>query len=154
MLTLAGALTLLIWLYLLFGHGRFWRVGSLLSRRPQAAVAPARVAVIIPARDEAAVVGQSVASLLQQEGGHTIQIFLVDDASSDQTAEIARQAALVLGASQHLTVSLGTPLPSGWSGKLWAVHQGVEKARELHPDFFLLTDADIAHAPDSIAALV
>jgi hopene-associated glycosyltransferase HpnB len=154
MLTAAGALCLLIWLYLLLLHGRFWRVGAWLAPSPPATPIPARIAVIVPARDEAAVVGQSVASLLKQEGGHSIQIFLVDDASSDQTAEIARESARAAGGSQHLSVIPGAALPPGWSGKLWAVQQGIEKAAELDPDFFLLTDADIVHAPDSVATLV
>jgi hopene-associated glycosyltransferase HpnB len=154
MLTVAGALCLLIWLCLLLFHGRFWRVGAWLAPRPYAAGFPAKIAVIIPARDEADVVGQSVASLLNQVGEDSIHVFLVDDASSDETAQIARETARAAGGSEHLTVSQGSPLEPGWSGKLWAVQQGIEKARELQPDFFLLTDADIVHASDSVAALV
>ncbi len=153
MLTIAGALSLLIWLYLHFFHGRFWRVGALLAHPSPTEVPPARIAVIIPARDEADVVGRCVASLLEQNGDHSIHIFLVDDGSSDGTAEVAIATAKSAGALEHLNVSQGLPLPPGWSGKLWAVEQGVKKARELHPDFFLLTDADIAHAPESVATL-
>jgi hopene-associated glycosyltransferase HpnB len=154
MLTVAGALCVLVWVYLCFFHGRFWRIDTTVAHPPPSHVAPAKIAVIIPARNEADVVGQCVVSLLRQTGGHSIHVFLVDDASSDDTAGIARQAARAAGASEHLTVSQGSPLAPGWSGKLWAVQQGIEKARELHPDFFLLTDADIAHAPDSVATLV
>jgi hopene-associated glycosyltransferase HpnB len=125
-----------------------------VARVPLTEVSPAKIAVIIPARNEADVVGQCVASLLKQAGGHSIHIFLVDDASSDQTAQIARETARAAGASEHLTVIQGSPLAPGWSGKLWAVQQGIDKARELHSDFFLLTDADIVHASDSVATLV
>jgi hopene-associated glycosyltransferase HpnB len=115
---------------------------------------PARVAVVIPARDEAEVVDRSIASLLNQTGGHSVHIVLVDDASSDGTADVARNAARAAGNLDQLIVSQGRPLMSGWSGKLWAVQQGVELARNLNPDFILLTDADIVHAPDSVAGLV
>ncbi|HVG90126.1 MAG TPA: glycosyltransferase, partial [Alphaproteobacteria bacterium] len=81
-------------------------------------------------------------------------IFLVDDGSTDSTAQVARAAALAVGRPEDLTVITGTPLPSGWSGKLWALEQGVELARQTNPDFFLFTDADIEHAPDSVATLV
>jgi hopene-associated glycosyltransferase HpnB len=154
MLTLAGVLSLSVWLYLLLFHGRFWRLGPILARAPQPDQAPARVAVVIPARDEAAVIGQCVSSLLRQAGGHSIHIFLVDDASSDGTAEVARKGAQAAGKRQGLTVIEGHALPPGWSGKLWAVEQGVRQARQSDPEFVLLTDADIAHAYDSVATLV
>jgi hopene-associated glycosyltransferase HpnB len=153
MLIVAGALSLLIWLYLFLLHGRFWRVGAILARPPEAEIAPARVAAVVPARDEADVVSRSIASLLQQGGGNSIHIFLIDDASGDGTAEIAREAARYAGKSEQLTVSDGLPLAPGWSGKLWAVQQGVEQARRLFPEFFLLSDADIVHAPDGVTTL-
>lgn len=153
MLTVAGVLSLLIWVYLLVAHGHFWQIKRLIVPAPAAATKPLSIAVIIPARDEADVVGRSVASLLTQEGGHSIHVFLVDDASSDQTAQVARAAAQAAGKSELLSVIPGRPLGAGWSGKLWAVQQGVEQASAINPDFFLLTDADIAHTPDSVAAL-
>jgi hopene-associated glycosyltransferase HpnB len=150
---IAGILCLLIWLYLLFAHGGFWRVSRRLP--PTAKEISSRsVAVVIPARDEAAAVGLCVASLLQQVGPHRIHVFLVDDGSIDGTADIARRAAEEAGAGSALTVIQGQSLPSGWTGKLWAVHQGIERAREFSLQFLLLTDADILHAPDSIATLV
>ena len=99
-LTLAGVVGVLIWAYLLLAHGGFWRVKGKLA--PSVAPAPAtRVAVIIPARNEAAVIAQSIGSLLEQ-AGESLHVFLVDDASSDGTAEIARQAAATLGKSGSL----------------------------------------------------
>jgi hopene-associated glycosyltransferase HpnB len=153
MLIAAGTLTLLIWGYLLLARGQFWRVQSALS--PYVATErPARIAVIIPARNEADVVGRAVTSLLQQTGPHSLHIFLVDDGSSDGTAQAAKDAAATLSRREMLTVIAGRPLPSGWSGKLWALQQGVERAQEFRPDFFLFTDADIVHAPESVSALV
>ena len=84
----------------------------------------------------------------------SLQIFLVDDGSTDGTAQVARDAAISCGFAGRLTMIEGSPLPAGWSGKLWAMQQGIEHASELNPDFFLFTDADIEHAPDSVSTLV
>ncbi|HMF89058.1 MAG TPA: glycosyltransferase [Candidatus Angelobacter sp.] len=154
MLIIAGALSLLIWLYLFAAHGHFWRIGRILAGKPAVLAAPARIAVVIPARDEVDVVGRAVTSLLNQGGGHSIQVFLVDDGSSDSTAQAASEGAEKAGKSDMLTVIQGLALVPGWSGKLWAIKQGVETARVLDPDFFLFTDADIQHAPNSVATLV
>ncbi len=153
MLTAAGVLSLLIWAYLVLARGGFWRI---YPADPVSAgnMHPVQIAVIIPARDEADVVGRAVRSLLQQTGAHRIHIFLVDDASMDGTAQAARAAAVAEGQPQNLTVVPGSPLPRGWSGKLWAMQQGIEQAGKTAPDFFLFTDADIEHAPDSLATLV
>jgi hopene-associated glycosyltransferase HpnB len=140
------------------GRGGFWRIYPAASRtisaENRAQGNPVQIAVVIPARDEADVVGRAVRSLLQQTGGNALHIFLVDDASTDDTAQVARAAATAQGQAQNLTVVRGSPLPPGWSGKLWAMHQGVEQAAKTVPDFFLFTDADIEHAPDSVATLV
>jgi hopene-associated glycosyltransferase HpnB len=141
----------LIWGYLLFGRGGFWRIQHAATPLPANQI-PARIAVIIPARNEADVIGRAIISLLRQSGTNSIHIFLVDDSSTDGTAQVAREAAA--GRAEMLTVIEGRPLASGWSGKLWAVQQGIELAREMAPDFFLLTDADIEHAPDSLSSLV
>jgi hopene-associated glycosyltransferase HpnB len=108
------------------------------------------VAVVVPARNEAAVVAKSISSLLNQQGNQRIHVFLVDDNSSDNTAEIAFSAAASSGKTDRLTVIDGRPLPAGWSGKLWAMQQGIESARKMNPDYLLLTDADIEHGPKSI----
>jgi hopene-associated glycosyltransferase HpnB len=113
-----------------------------------------RIAVIIPARNEADVIAQTITSLLNQTCANSIHIFLVDDGSTDGTAQVAREAAARAGHGAQVTIIAGPPLPQGWSGKLWAVQQGIERAREIDPRFFLLTDADIVHAPENIATLV
>ena len=162
MLIAAGVLTLLIWAYLVFARGGFWRIHAAMPPLQQEAAEhgsspaenPFRIAVIIPARNEADVVDRVVRSLLRQSGQSAIHIFLVDDGSTDSTAPVALAAAVSIGQTEGITVVPGTPLPSGWSGKLWALEQGIERARQTNPDFFLFTDADIEHAMDSIATLV
>ena len=114
----------------------------------------ARIAVVIPARNEAEVIGQSLTSLLGQSGVETLHIFVVDDNSTDGTGGMVRRVAAQSLRGECLTVISGRPLPARWSGKLWAVQQGVEQALAMHPDFLLLTDADIEHAPDNIHRLV
>ena len=135
MLTIAGAVTLAIWVYLFLFHGRFWRIGLSVAP-PPAEILPLRIAVIMPARDEADVVGRSVISLVNQEGGHSIHVFVIDDGSSDGTAGIAREAANAAGKPEQRTVVQGAQLAPGWSGKLWAVQQGLghlHQAKLLDP---------------------
>ncbi len=130
------------WIYLVLFHGGFWRVSD---ESGLAAPGPAsRVAVVIPARDEAEVIGRAIRSLDCQP----VEIILVDDHSTDGTAECARQA------SERVVVIPAQPLPPGWTGKLWAVSQGLHYALQSQPDYVLLTDADIEHSPDSIKSLV
>ena len=143
-LGVAAALTVLLWIYLLLGRGFFWCIRE--SRLGRGPAPPRRVAVVIPARDEALVVGPALASLAAQEYAGPFEIYLVDDHSTDSTVEIAHQAGVsVLGAAS---------LPDGWTGKLWALSEGVREASRLNPDYFLLTDADIVHAPGTLAGLV
>ncbi len=146
-----------IWAYLIVARGGFW-IGSVrddtLPVAPPVSLAtwPA-VAVVIPARNEADVIARSVGSLLGQDYAGSLRVTVVDDDSDDGTGEAAKAAAV---AGPTLTVVRGQPLPAGWTGKLWAVSQGVATAlaQEPRPDFLLLTDADIAHAPDNVRALV
>src|SRR5215204_2034098 len=133
---------LVIWLYLLLGRDGFWRAKE---RDDWTAAAPAEwptVTAVVPARDEADVIGQSLASLLAQDYPGEFRVIIVDDQSRDGTGEVARRAAA--GAGDRLTVLSGKPLPPGWTGKLWAMQQGIERADEQTPEFVLLTDADIA----------
>jgi len=152
----AGVLSLLVWAYLVLARGGFWRIYPAVApvSSQDVNINPVHIAVIIPARNEADVVGLAIRSLLQQSGPNMLHIFLVDDASTDGTAEAARTAAIAESQAQNLTVISGTPLPPGWSGKLWAMQQGIEQAGKTAPDLFLFTDADIEHAPNSVATLV
>jgi len=150
---MAGVACVLAWMYLLLARGRFWMVQRLGAETAPLADA-GLIAVIIPARNEADVIGKSVSSLLQQSYAGPIHIFVVDDGSTDNTATSARRAAWSIGREEALTVLAGQPLSTGWSGKLWAVQQGIERALPLLPRFLLLTDADIQHSPENVATLV
>lgn len=146
----AAALALVAWVYLLAAHGRFWQAGPMLSAMPRSG-RPVRlpsVTAVVPARDEAAVIGRSVGSLLEQEYEGPFGVVLVDDNSSDGTAAAARRLADPGG---RLEVVTGSPRPAGWAGKLWAVAQGVERSES---DYVLLTDADIVHDPAHVSTLV
>ncbi len=150
-----AALALLAWVWLLAGHGRFWQAGPVLDPAPFPGAEAPPVAVVVPARDEAAHVAASLGSLLAQDYPGKLRVILVDDGSADGTGARARAIA-----DPRLSVLTGRSRPAGWSGKLWAVAQGIEVA--LEPDatpangaaFVLLTDADIVHDPRHVAALV
>jgi len=145
--TIIGAAAAAIWLYLIGFRGRFWwvRQPALVSSAPQRSIV-----AVIPARNETAVIGRALSSLLAQQYPGPLHIVVVDDHSSDGTARVAR----VAGGHDRLTVVAAQPVPAGWTGKLWAVRQGIEIARRWRPDYLLLTDADIVHAPENLAGLV
>jgi hopene-associated glycosyltransferase HpnB len=148
--TAAGSLA--AWLWLLLGQGFFWRTDVRLPPRRDPADWPS-VCVVVPARDEAEVLPVSLPSLLGQDYPGRAEVFLVDDGSTDGTGELARELARGRGGLPLTVVSPGEP-PAGWTGKLWAVRHGIGEARARTPEYLLLTDADIAHAPDSLRTLV
>jgi hopene-associated glycosyltransferase HpnB len=149
------------WLYLIVGRGGFWRAaerddsGALLAVSPPLSQWPA-VTAVVPARDEAETVGETISALLRQDYRGALDVILIDDQSRDATARLAREAAAALGAPDRLNVISGRPLPAGWTGKLWAQSQGVDCAGKAAnpPDYLLLTDADIVLAPAALASLV
>ncbi|WP_199548193.1 glycosyltransferase [Streptomyces sp. N35] len=145
--------SLAAWLWLLLAQGFFWRTDIRLPARRTPASWPS-VALVVPARDEAAVLPLSLPSLLKQDYPGEARIFLVDDSSSDGTGELARALAGQHGGLPLTVTTPGEP-PAGWTGKLWAVRHGIAEARSAQqPDYLLLTDADIAHEPDSLRELV
>ncbi|EMF22199.1 hypothetical protein H114_31134 [Streptomyces gancidicus BKS 13-15] len=145
-------MSLAAWLWLLLFQGWFWRTDVRLpaSRDPDAWP---DVCVVVPARDEAAVLPASLPSLLAQDYPGRAEVVLVDDGSTDGTGDLARELARRQGGLPLRVVSPGEP-SAGWTGKLWAVRHGMELARARDPEYLLLTDADIAHAPDSLRRLV
>lgn len=152
-MTLAVALAAVVaWLVLLFGRGGFWRArddDSGAPALPDPAAWPP-VTAIVPARDEAATIGETVRSLLAQDYPGTLRLIAVDDRSTDGTGDLARAAA---GGDARLTVVTGRARPPGWTGKLWALQQGLDAAG-VADGLLLFTDADIRHAPDSLRMLV
>ena len=151
-----ASIVVAIWLYLLAGRGGFWRAAERDDPAPDWQGPWPDVAAIIPARDEAASVGKTVSSLLRQDYPGRLNVIVVDDQSRDGTGEAARDAAAALAAAERLTVHSGRHLPAGWTGKVWAQHQGVAVAESMMvpPIYLLLTDADIAYAPDALRSLV
>jgi hopene-associated glycosyltransferase HpnB len=148
----SAAASLVAWLWLLLLQGFFWRTDVRLPPRRDPEVWPP-VCVVVPARDEAAVLPDSLPSLLAQDYPGRAEVFLVDDGSTDGTGDLARELARSRGGLPLTVASPGEP-PAGWTGKLWAVRHGIALARAREPEYLLLTDADIAHAPDSLRALV
>ncbi|HEY3729972.1 MAG TPA: glycosyltransferase [Steroidobacteraceae bacterium] len=154
MLRLIALLPVLIWLYLLIGRGGFWRMARQLALASATDHVAASVVAVVPARNEAQVIGAAVQSLLRQQFRGRLHVIVVDDGSDDGTAGHALAAAAAAGGVGRLTVIDGTPPPADWRGKLWAMAQGAAAAQALAPDFLLFTDADIQHAPRALAALV
>jgi hopene-associated glycosyltransferase HpnB len=151
-LTVIAALSLAIWVYMLVGRGLFWLARERDDRNepPDPMLFPP-VCAVVPARNEADVIARSIGALLAQDYPGPFRIVLVDDDSEDGTGAIAR----ALDASGRLEVITGAPLPPGWTGKLWAMAQGVAHAESLQPkpELLLLTDADIAHSRDNLRRL-
>ncbi|HMN72839.1 MAG TPA: glycosyltransferase [Rhodoblastus sp.] len=154
-------LTLAIWLTLIFARGHFWQArerDDMLPPLPAERARGARVTAIVPARDEAETIARCVTSLLSQDCAVDFDVVVVDDQSSDGTAEIARGAAAAIGAAGRLTVLRGEDPPPGWTGKINAMRAGLafvdERAGQAAPDYILFTDADIEHAPDTLARLI
>jgi len=137
---------------LAFFRGRFWKSDQRLATAGERVNWP-EVAAVIPARNEVLTIGRTVASLLGQDYPGRFQVIVVDDNSEDGTVEAARDA---VRQQERLHVIQGKPLEAGWSGKLWAVQQGIEAISYRAPDatYVLLTDADIEHGPENLRELV
>ncbi len=145
--------TLAVWVYLMMARGGFWRCAERDEEGPSLALWPSVVAVI-PARDEADGVAQTIGTLLKQDYPGAFTVVLVDDGSTDATVEVARSAAAMAGQGERLRVLTGASLPAGWTGKLWAMKQGFENASASGPNFVLFADADIVFAQDALRRLV
>ncbi len=147
-MTFLAALSLAIWVYLLAGHGKFWQAGPSLAPPPP--LAPRRpmppVTIVVPARNEAETIERALRSLLAQDYAGRFRVVLVDDLSSDGTGVIADSIG-----DPRLSILRGAAHPAGWSGKLWALSQGIAATQD---ELLLLTDADIEHRPLHLATLV
>jgi len=149
-----------IWIYLIVARGGFWRAAERDTRfAPEHIPAPAawpRVIAVVPARDEADVIAQSVGSLLTQTYPGDFSVVLIDDGSSDGTGDAAMNEAVKLDLADKLTIIRGTEPPAGWTGKLNAMATGVRHIEERGaPAYILFTDADIAYRdPQALERLV
>ena len=153
-MTLVLWIAALAWGWMLAFRGLFWRIDPI-----PAAPEPARwpeVVAVIPARNEAECIGDTVSSLLAQDYPGALSVVVTDDSSEDGTAEAARAAALAMNAADRLTIVSAPPLPEGWSGKMWAQEQGLAEAAKSRPgaEFYLLTDADIHHGPGQLRRMM
>jgi len=148
-----SAVCLALWAYLIAARGKFWMAAVRDHARPADPVRWPSVTAVIPARNEADFIGESVGALLAQDYAGPLSVIVVDDDSDDGTADKARAVAR---SDRALTVLRGAGPPPGWTGKLWALKQGVDAAEAAtgKPEFILLTDADIMHAPDSLSSLM
>jgi hopene-associated glycosyltransferase HpnB len=169
-----GIITLAIWLHLFFGRGWFWRVGTLDADRSPVetggvelpdGVAWPRVVAVVPARNEAETIGRAVAGLVLQDYPGEFSVVVVDDHSDDSTANIARRAAEENRAEARVSIVTASNLPAGWTGKLWAMNEGVSYESLAKPGvmsdhvakvpaYYWFTDADVTHAPDILRRLV
>jgi hopene-associated glycosyltransferase HpnB len=151
-----GGLSLTIWLYLLFFRGGFWRADTMLGGNiPPPPIWPG-VTAIVPARNEFDVIGRSVSSLLRQDYPGSFVVILADDHSSDNTAREAVEAAHSTGQAGRLTIVRAGPVPAGWTGKIWALREGVAHSEITKPEsrYLWFTDADIEHGEDNLRRMV
>ena len=151
--TLIATIPLAVWVYLFFLRGSFWQLQE-DKTEPESLDRWPRVVAIVPARNEADTIARCVASLAKQDYPGEFRFSVEDDHSDDRTGMLALQAWSESGASRRISVHLASELPPGWTGKLWAMNEGVQEAANHSPEFFWFTDADIEHAPDTLRRLV
>jgi hopene-associated glycosyltransferase HpnB len=155
-LSLIAVISLGIWVYLLVFRGKFWLSDQRLDGSPCRRDAWPAVVALVPARDEAEVVGRCIKTLLDQDYPGDLRVILIDDHSTDATGRIARDAASGTVRPDALTIIRSESLPPGWAGKVWALSEGLRAAEDSAPDarYVWLTDADIAHDPVNLRRLV
>ncbi len=144
------------WTGLLVARGRFWDPPVDRLSRPVERTDSPDVAIVVPARDEAPILASTLPTLFAQRYAGAVRIVLADDNSTDSTGARAHWLATEAGASARFAVASVPPRPAGWAGKVWALAAGVDAVRRggTTPAYWLFTDADIAHEPDVLAALV
>ncbi len=153
-------LCLATWIGLLTLRGQFWRTDQRLEVGETMLESLPTVCAVVPARNEADLLPISLRSLLRQDYHGSFSVFLVDDHSTDGTPDIAEGVSHALNKSQQLHIVSAQALPPGWTGKLWAIEQGIQavETRDVayaeKPDYYLLTDADIEHDAANLRRLV
>lgn len=151
--TLIATVPLAVWIYLFFARGNFWQLQEDTADPKPLGHWP-RVVAIVPARNEAETIARAVASLAKQDYPGKFSILVVDDHSDDGTATLAMKAAQESGTADRVSIFTAAELPRGWTGKVWAMNEGVRIASDKPPKFFWFTDADVVHAPDTLRRLV
>jgi hopene-associated glycosyltransferase HpnB len=144
-----------MWLCLALLRGFFWRLRPFdddFAQHKSPAAWP-RVVAVVPARNEAGTIRQSLTSVLGQDYAGEFSVFVVDDHSDDGTAQIAQQTARELSAESRVAIHSAAALAAGWTGKLWALNEGILRGSAAAPAYFWFTDADIVHAPDTLRRL-
>ena len=150
-----AAISFWIWIVLTLFWGAFWKLSAFGDDDIPPAASPwPRVVAIVPARNEAETIARAVESLVQQDYPGEFHLIVVDDHSEDQTATLALTAAEKLPAGNRVTILPAAQLQNGWTGKIWAMQQGVGFATTLYPEYLWFTDADIVHAADTLKRLV
>ncbi len=142
------------WLVLLLARDGYWRTDGRLAPDTLSASTWPRLAIVVPARNEAEILPDTLPAILAQDYPGPLRVHLVDDSSDDDTARVARDLATSAGGGGRLTVVRNDPRPPGWVGKTWALRAGVESALADGPEYILLTDADIRHPRNSVQTLV
>ena len=158
---IVGILALGIWLHLFFGRGWFWRVFRVDA--DHMACVPLKnwpsVVAIVPARNEAETIGKVVTGLVQQDYSGAFSIVVVDDHSEDATVDLAMRIAREDPTEGRVRLARASALPQGWTGKLWALNEGVTSTSSTSvveglPTYYWFTDADVSHGPDTLQRLV
>jgi hopene-associated glycosyltransferase HpnB len=166
-----GIMALAIWLHLYFGRGWFWRVRKVDADRvaDETLGEWPSVLAVVPARNEAQTIGRVVTGLVQQGYPGAFSVVVVDDHSEDGTASIAQRVATENGTGVPVRVLNASELPVGWTGKLWALNEGMSHGGATQAgmsnggglsatlevaEFYWFTDADVSHAPNTLGKLV
>lgn len=155
MLVFVSLIVLVIWLVLFFAWGNFWQIWEFDSDRAQFPAPPEwpRVTAVVPARNEAASIEAVIRAFAAQDYAGGFSVIVVDDHSDDGTARLAFRAATDTNAASRVRVISAPELIGGWTGKLWALHAGVNESAAA-AEFYWFTDADVVHAPDTLRRLV
>jgi hopene-associated glycosyltransferase HpnB len=154
MLVFVSLMVLVIWLLLFFAWGNFWQIWEFDSDRAQFPAPPEwpRVTAVVPARNEAASIEAVIRAFAAQDYAGGFSVIVVDDHSDDGTARLAFRAATDTNSASRVRVISAPHLIGGWTGKLWALHAGVNESAAA--EFYWFTDADVVHAPDTLRRLV